>query len=76
VDSSRSMKPTAAYLSPHIYGSSIPGTRLALTLDLHDLVARRKGPAEPFHLAIAGGIERGLQLNIKGACSDTAAVHV
>ena len=32
-----------------------------VVLDLHDLVARREGPPEPFYLAISGGIE--------GACN-------
>ena len=31
-----------------------------VVLDLHDLVARREGPPEPFYFAVAGGIEGGL----------------
>ena len=46
-----------------------------VVFDLHDLVAWREGPPEPFHLAISGGIERGLQFNIEGPCSDPASVH-
>ena len=46
-----------------------------VVLDLHDLVAGRKGPAKPFDLAIAGGIEGGLQFDVEGARSDAASVH-
>src|SRR4029077_11052031 len=42
---------------------------------LHDLVAGREGPTEPFHLAISGRIKRGLQFNVERACSDAASVH-
>ena len=33
---------------------------VVIVLDLHDLVTGREGPTEPLHLAITGGIERGL----------------
>ena len=44
-------------------------------LDLHNLVAGRKGPAKSLDLALARRIECRLQFNIEGACSDAAAVH-
>ena len=48
---------------------------VVVVLDLHDLVAGREGPAEAFDLALAGGIERGLQFDIERAGADAAAVH-
>ena len=33
---------------------------VVIVLDLHDLVAGGERPPEPLHLAITGGIERGL----------------
>src|SRR5690349_17040112 len=46
-----------------------------VVLDLHDFVTGGKSPAKPLHLAIAGGIERCLQLDIQRTRSDAAAVH-
>ena len=37
---------------------------VVVVLDLHDFVAGGEGPAEALDLAIAGGIERGLQLDV------------
>src|SRR5262249_48137439 len=34
---------------------------VVVVLDLHDLIAGRKGPTEPLDLAVASGIERRLQ---------------
>ena len=34
---------------------------LIVILNLHDLIARRKGPAKPLDFAVSGGIERCLQ---------------
>ena len=48
---------------------------VVVVLDLHDLVAGGEGPAEPLDLAIAGGIERGLQLDVQRPCTHAAAVH-
>src|SRR5258708_5326031 len=44
-------------------------------LDLHDLVTRSEGPAEPFDFQIAGGIESGLQFDVERSRADTSAVH-
>ena len=38
---------------------------IPLTNDLHDLITRCKGPAEPLDLALAGGIECCLQLDVE-----------
>jgi hypothetical protein len=38
---------------------------VVVVLDLHDLVAGGEGPAEPLDLAVAGRIERGLQLDVQ-----------
>src|SRR5262249_34050835 len=46
-----------------------------VVLDLHDLVAGGEGPAEPLYLLFAGGVERGLQLNVQRPCARAAAVH-
>ena len=40
---------------------------VVIIFDLHDFVAGGESPAEPFHLAIAGGIERCLQLDVQRA---------
>jgi hypothetical protein len=44
---------------------AVVGLLVIIVLDLHDLVARGKGPAEPLRLAIAGGIKRRLQLDVQ-----------
>src|SRR5262245_47330274 len=46
-----------------------------VVLDLHHLVARGKGPAEPLDLAIAGRIERRLQLDVQRQRTRSAPVH-
>jgi hypothetical protein len=46
-----------------------------VVLDLHDLVARCKGPAKSLDLALACRIQCRLEFNIQGARSDTTAVH-
>src|SRR5262249_10603057 len=46
-----------------------------IILDLHDLIAGCEGPAEAFDLAIPRGIERGLQFDVQGACTNPASVH-
>ena len=48
---------------------------VVVVLDLHHLVAGRKGPAEPLDLALAGGIQRRLQFDVERARTDAAAVH-
>ena len=35
---------------------------VVIVVDLHHLVARREGPAEALDLALAGRVERGLEL--------------
>src|SRR5262249_35532584 len=44
-------------------------------LDLHDLIAGCEGPAKPFDLAIAGGIECSLQFDVQRTCTNPASVH-
>src|SRR5205807_8717057 len=46
-----------------------------VVLDLHHLVAGGKGPAEPLDLAIAGGIERCMQLDVQRPRAYAAPVH-
>jgi hypothetical protein len=46
-----------------------------VVLDLHDLVAGRKGPAKSLNLTIARRIQCGLQFDVDGACSEAASVH-
>src|SRR5215475_653548 len=46
-----------------------------VVLDLHDFVAGSKRPTEALDLVIAGGIERGLQLDVQRTCTHTATVH-
>src|SRR5262249_40691951 len=46
-----------------------------VVLDLHHLVAGGKGPAEPLDLAIAGRIERCLQLDVQRPRTRPAPVH-
>src|SRR5262249_3261980 len=46
-----------------------------VVLDLHHLVAGGKGPAEPFDLAIAGRIERCLQLDVQRPRTHPSTVH-
>src|SRR5205823_12225410 len=48
---------------------------VVVVLDLHHLVAGGKGPAEPLDLAIAGGIERCLQLDVQRPRAYAAPVH-
>src|SRR4029077_7357897 len=38
---------------------------LVVIFDLHHLVARSKGPAEPLDLSVTGGIQRCLQLDVQ-----------
>src|SRR5713226_4143485 len=40
---------------------------VVVVLDLHDLVARREGPAEAFDLARAGWVQRLLQFDVERA---------
>ena len=40
---------------------------VVVILDLHDLVARRKGPAEALDLALASGVQGGLQRGPRSA---------
>src|SRR5260221_63681 len=46
-----------------------------VVLDLHHLVGGSKRPTKPLDLAIAGGIECGLQLDVQRPCAGAAAVH-
>src|SRR5271157_5595511 len=46
-----------------------------VVLDLHDLIPWREGPAEPLDLALAGGIQGGLQFDVERSGADAAAVH-
>src|SRR5439155_8371174 len=46
-----------------------------VVLDLHDLVAGRKGPTKPLDLALARRIQCGLEFNVEGARSNAASVH-
>src|SRR5271166_6110175 len=48
---------------------------VVVILDLHDLVARGKGPAEPLDLAFAGGVQHRLQFDVERTRADAAAVH-
>ena len=48
---------------------------VVVILDLHDLVAGRKGPAETLDLAFAGGVQRRLQFDVERTRADAAAVH-
>src|SRR5271163_4110187 len=48
---------------------------VVIILDLHDLVAGSKSPAESLHLAITGRIESSLQLDVQRTCAYAAAVH-
>ena len=48
---------------------------VVIVLDLHHLVARREGPAEALDLALAGGVQGGLQLDVERAGARAAAVH-
>src|SRR5208337_3694116 len=48
---------------------------VVVILDLHDLVAGRKGPAEPLDLAFAGGVQRRLQFDVERTRADAATVH-
>ena len=43
-----------------------------VVLDLHHLVAGSKRPTKPLDLAIAGGIERGLQFDVQRPCAGAA----
>src|SRR5205823_10558919 len=48
---------------------------VVVILDLHDLVARTEGPAEPLDADLAGRVQRVLQLDIERAGAETATVH-
>src|SRR3974390_3763257 len=48
---------------------------LIVILNLHHLITRCKGPTESLDLAIAGGMERCLQLNVKRSRTNTTAIH-
>src|SRR5271165_6609653 len=43
---------------------------VVVILDLHDLVAGRKGPAEPLDFAFACGIQRSLQFDVERTYAD------
>ena len=51
------------------------GVLVVVILDLHDLVAGRKGPAEPLDFAFAGGVQRRLQFDVERTRADAAAVY-
>src|SRR5260370_9207740 len=46
-----------------------------VVLDLHDLVTRSKGPAEPLDFQVPGRIESGLKFDVERSVAATAAVH-
>jgi hypothetical protein len=46
-----------------------------IVLDLHDLVAGRKGRAKTLDLAISGRIEGSLELDVQGAGTDATSIH-
>ena len=48
---------------------------VVVVLDLHHLVAGRKGPAEALDLAIARRVQGRLQFDIERARPDAAAIH-
>ena len=48
---------------------------VVVVLDLHDLVAWRKCPAKPLDLAITGGVQRGLELNVERPRTGAATIH-
>src|SRR5207245_10013903 len=48
---------------------------VVVVLDLHHLVARRKGPAETLYLAFTGRVQCGLEFNVQRASTDATAVH-
>ena len=48
---------------------------VVVILDLHDLVAWRKGPAESLDFAFAGGVQGCLQLDAERSRANAAAVH-
>ena len=48
---------------------------LVVVLHLHDLVARRIGPAEALHPDLARRVQRPLQLHVQGPSAQSAPVH-
>ena len=48
---------------------------IVVVLDLHHLVAGRKGPTEPLDLTLSGGVQRRLLFDVERACADAAPVH-
>src|SRR6516164_5444392 len=48
---------------------------VVVVLDLHHLVASRKGPAKSLDLFVARGIKRRLQLNVQGPRTNSTPVH-
>jgi hypothetical protein len=48
---------------------------VVIVLDLHDLVASRKGPAKLLNFFVARGIKRRLQLNVQGPRTNSTPVH-
>jgi hypothetical protein len=48
---------------------------VVVVLDLHHLIARCEGPTEPLNLAVAGGIERCLQLDVQRSRTYSPSIH-
>src|SRR5207245_5421004 len=48
---------------------------VVVVLDLHDLVAWGKGPAEALDLAVAGRVQGRLEVDVQRASAASAAVH-
>src|SRR5262252_2105019 len=48
---------------------------VVIVLDLHDLVARTEGPAEPLDADLARRVQRVLQLDVERAGTETTPVH-
>src|ERR1700684_2893067 len=75
----RTGMPTALSLWPSSPGRgrhrSIVDFLVVIILDLHDLVARSKGLAEPLDLAFPGGVQRRLQFDVERTRANSAAIH-
>src|SRR5215467_470070 len=66
----------AVRLDPrHVANVAVVDLLIVIVLDLHDFVAGREGPTEPFDLAFASGIQGCLEFDIEGARSNATAVH-
>ena len=61
----------AVRLDPrHVADIAVVDLLIVVVLDLHNLVAGREGPTEPFDLVFASGIQRRLEFDVEGARSN------